>query len=169
MILSLQSRLEDGVRAAARDVLGAELPTLSFQYPPRLAMGDLALTAPFDLAKSLRQAPRAVVQAAAMFTLAAALLPDTVGFAAGYVTHVAALGLVRSAALVDYAPWTSQSVVTPIWWLIAAYYVSCCLLWWRRLLRIGVAGLVCALTLMLMPPSCARPRRSPVRACHPGA
>jgi competence protein ComEC len=103
-----------------------------------------------------------VVQAAAMFTLAAASAPESVGFAAGYVTHVAALGLVRSAGLVDFAPWTSQSVVTPMWWLIAAYYVSCCLVW-RRLWRIGVAGLACTVTLMLMPPACARPV-SPPRA-----
>jgi arginyl-tRNA synthetase len=73
MILSLQSRLEDGVRAAARDVLGAELPPVSFQYPPRPAMGDLALTAPFDLARSLRQPPRAIAEKLAP---ALAALPD---------------------------------------------------------------------------------------------
>jgi arginyl-tRNA synthetase len=73
MILSLQSRLEDGVRAAAREVLGADVPAASFQYPPRLAMGDLALTAPFDLAKTLRQSPRAIAEKLAP---ALATLPD---------------------------------------------------------------------------------------------
>src|SRR5262245_213217 len=62
MILSLLSRIEGGVRVAARETLGAELPAVSFQYPPRLAMGDLALTAPFDLARSLRQSPRAIAE-----------------------------------------------------------------------------------------------------------
>jgi arginyl-tRNA synthetase len=62
MILSLQSRLQDGVRAAARDVLGAELGALSFQYPPRIELGDLALTAAFDLAKALRQSPRSIAE-----------------------------------------------------------------------------------------------------------
>ncbi len=102
-----------------------------------------------------------VVQAAAMVTLVAAPAPDRVGFAAGYVTHVAAVGLVRSASLVDFAPWTSQSVVTPMWWLIAAYYGFCCLLLRPRWWRIGVTGVACAVTLMLMPPPFARPVSSP--------
>jgi arginyl-tRNA synthetase len=68
MILDLQSRLTDAVRAAARRAFGegVELPSLSFQYPPRLSLGDLALTASFDLAKSLRRKPRDIaVQLAA--------------------------------------------------------------------------------------------------------
>jgi arginyl-tRNA synthetase len=60
MILDWQSRLSDAVRAAARRAEGAELPAVSFQYPPRLELGDLALTAPFDLARSLRRNPREV-------------------------------------------------------------------------------------------------------------
>jgi competence protein ComEC len=104
-----------------------------------------------------------VVQLAAMFTLATASAPENVGFAAGYVTHVAALGLVSSAGLVDFAPWTSQSVVTPMWWLMAAYYGACCLVLLRRWWLIGVAGLAFTVTLMLMPPAFARPV-SPPRA-----
>jgi competence protein ComEC len=102
-----------------------------------------------------------VVQAAAMFTLATASAPESVGFAAGYVTHVAALGLVRSAGLVDFAPWTSQAVVTPMWWLMAAYYGACCLVLLRRWWLIGVAGLACTVTLMLMAPSFVRPLAPP--------
>ncbi|HEY2941931.1 MAG TPA: arginine--tRNA ligase [Vicinamibacteria bacterium] len=60
MILPLQARLADAVRAAARSAFGAELGELSFQYPPRLEMGDLALTAPFDLARTLRRKPREI-------------------------------------------------------------------------------------------------------------
>ncbi|HET8647074.1 MAG TPA: arginine--tRNA ligase, partial [Vicinamibacteria bacterium] len=73
MILSLQSRIQDGVRAAARSVLAAELGAVSFQYPPRLELGDLALTAPFDLARTLRQPPRAIAERLAP---ALAALPD---------------------------------------------------------------------------------------------
>ena len=102
-----------------------------------------------------------VVQAAAMFTLATAAAPDDVGFAAGYLTHLAALGLVRSAALVDFASWTSQSVVTPMWWVMAAYYGACCLVLLRRWWLIGVAGLACTVTLMLVPPPFARPVSPP--------
>jgi arginyl-tRNA synthetase len=60
MILDLQSRLSDAVRAAALRTEGAALPGVSFQYPPRLELGDLALTAPFDLARSLRRNPREI-------------------------------------------------------------------------------------------------------------
>jgi competence protein ComEC len=102
-----------------------------------------------------------VVQAGAMFTLAAAPAPESVGNAAGYVTHLAASGLVRSAGLVDFARWTSQSVVTPPWSLIAAYYGSCGLLLWRRAWRIGVAGLAGTVALMLVPPPFARPIAPP--------
>ena len=62
MILDLQRRLGDDVRAAAKAAFGAELATVSFQYPPRLELGDLALTAPFDLAKTLRRKPREIAE-----------------------------------------------------------------------------------------------------------
>src|SRR5262249_47156819 len=35
---------------------------VSFQYPPRVELGDLALTAPFDLAKTLRRKPREIAE-----------------------------------------------------------------------------------------------------------
>lgn len=60
MILALQSRLADLVRTAVRDALGAEVEAVDFQYPPRLALGDLALTAPFELARTLRRSPREI-------------------------------------------------------------------------------------------------------------
>ncbi|HEY3121785.1 MAG TPA: arginine--tRNA ligase [Vicinamibacteria bacterium] len=58
MILRLQSRLAHATRDAVRAAYGVELASVTFQYPPRLEMGDLALTAPFDLARTLRQKPR---------------------------------------------------------------------------------------------------------------
>jgi arginyl-tRNA synthetase len=58
MILDLQARLADSVRACARSAFDVELNGIAFQYPPRAELGDLALTAPFDLAKSLKAKPR---------------------------------------------------------------------------------------------------------------
>ena len=49
---------------------------------------------------------------------ASAPLPDT-------SRTSAASGLVRSAGLVDLAPWLSRDVLPPAWWLVAAYYASC--------------------------------------------
>jgi len=50
------------VRSAARTAFDIPLESVSFQYPPRVDLGDLALTAPFDLAKSLRRKPRDIAE-----------------------------------------------------------------------------------------------------------
>ena len=68
MLLEWQSLLADAVRSAVRASFDTTLDTVSFQYPPRVEMGDLALTAPFDLAKTLRRKPRDIAE-----TLAGAL------------------------------------------------------------------------------------------------
>jgi arginyl-tRNA synthetase len=65
MILDFQARLAVAVKDVVRRELGAELASVSFQYPPRAEMGDLALTAPFDLAKQLRRKPREIAEALA--------------------------------------------------------------------------------------------------------
>jgi len=65
MILDWQRRLGSGTQAAAKAAFGAELPTVAFQYPPRIELGDLALTAPFDLARSLKRKPREIAEALA--------------------------------------------------------------------------------------------------------
>jgi arginyl-tRNA synthetase len=62
MILDWQSRLAGTVRAAARSAFDLDLPEVAFQYPPRVELGDLALTAPFDLAKTLRRKPREIAE-----------------------------------------------------------------------------------------------------------
>ncbi len=63
MILDLQGRLSHGIQEAVRAAFGVELPAVAFQYPPRTELGDLALTAPFDLAKALRRKPREIAEA----------------------------------------------------------------------------------------------------------
>jgi arginyl-tRNA synthetase len=62
MILFVHSQLGEAVRAAARSAFDADLADISFQYPPRAEMGDLALTAPFDLARTLRRKPREIAE-----------------------------------------------------------------------------------------------------------
>ena len=62
MILHVHSQLGEAVRAAARAAFDADLASVAFQYPPRAELGDLALTAPFDLAKALRQKPRDIAE-----------------------------------------------------------------------------------------------------------
>ena len=60
MILDIQKNLSDSVRAAVRAAFDVPLGAITFQYPPRAEHGDLAVTAPFDLAKTLRRKPREV-------------------------------------------------------------------------------------------------------------
>jgi arginyl-tRNA synthetase len=62
MLGELRSRLEEAVQDAVRRAFAAEAGRVSFQYPPRVEMGDLALTAPFDLAKTLRRKPREIAE-----------------------------------------------------------------------------------------------------------
>jgi arginyl-tRNA synthetase len=65
VILEAQQDLSTAVRDAARAAFDVELESVSFQYPPRVELGDLALTAPFDLAKTLRRKPREIAEALA--------------------------------------------------------------------------------------------------------
>jgi arginyl-tRNA synthetase len=62
VILEVQERLAHAARSAARAAFDVDLEEVSFQYPPRVDLGDLALTAPFDLAKRLRRKPRDVAE-----------------------------------------------------------------------------------------------------------
>jgi arginyl-tRNA synthetase len=55
VILDIQQRLSGAVRDAARSAFDVDLADVSFQYPPRVELGDLALTAPFDRAKRVRR------------------------------------------------------------------------------------------------------------------
>ena len=104
----------------------------------------------------------AVAQAAAMCTLAVSVGPEYLAYACGYVTHVASSYLVRSAAWVDYIPWTSQLVAAPPWWLMTAYYAACCALLSRRYWRLGLCGIGCAAGLMFAVPSFALPVPPPL-------
>jgi competence protein ComEC len=95
----------------------------------------------------------AVAQAAAMCTLAASAIAARLADYFGYITHVAARGLVRSAELVDVAPWVSRDIPAPAWWLVCAYYAFCAVLLTRRHTRIGAMGVAAAAALMLAAPA----------------
>jgi arginyl-tRNA synthetase len=65
MMLDLHARLAATIQEVVRKSLGVELQAVTFQYPPRTDLGDLALTAPFDLAKALKRKPREIAEALA--------------------------------------------------------------------------------------------------------
>src|SRR5437870_7888745 len=61
MILPIQQRVHDAIEDAVRRQLGlAEVPAFAIETPPSRALGDLAVTVAFQLARTLRKAPRAI-------------------------------------------------------------------------------------------------------------
>jgi arginyl-tRNA synthetase len=63
MILPIQRRVHDAIEEAARRQFGiADVPAFAVETPPSRALGDLAVTLAFQLARTLRKAPRAIAQ-----------------------------------------------------------------------------------------------------------
>ena len=61
MILNVQQKLHDQVADAIRRHFGvADVPSFTIEVPPNRALGDLAVTVAFQLARSLRKAPKAI-------------------------------------------------------------------------------------------------------------
>jgi competence protein ComEC len=91
-----------------------------------------------------------VVQVGGLLVLLLALVHPAAAHAAAWVPHLAAEGLVRSAALVDHAPWLTWRVPPPPWWLMGSYYVLGLLWlarhrlfrWMPRVERLATAGLL---------------------------
>ena len=63
MILNVQRHVHDAISDAIRRQFGvADLPPFAIEVPPNRALGDLAVTVAFQLARTLRKAPRAIAQ-----------------------------------------------------------------------------------------------------------
>jgi competence protein ComEC len=75
-----------------------------------------------------------------MTVVPAALLSERLASAAGWMAHIGAAGLVRSADLVQFAPALTWRVAPPSWVAIVAYYGAGAVWWtlWRQ--RLAGAG-----------------------------
>src|SRR5438445_12563133 len=63
MMLPIQQRVYEAVRSAVqRQFAVADVPAFAVEVPPNRALGDLAVTVAFQLARTLRKAPRAIAQ-----------------------------------------------------------------------------------------------------------
>jgi arginyl-tRNA synthetase len=63
MILTVQQQVHDQVAAAIRAQFGlTDVPAFAIEVPPNRALGDLAVTAAFQLARTLRKAPKVIAQ-----------------------------------------------------------------------------------------------------------
>ena len=65
MILPFHDALRTRLQTVLHELYGLDpstLPPLAIQYPPNRELGDLAITVAFELAKTLRKAPRIIAQ-----------------------------------------------------------------------------------------------------------
>jgi arginyl-tRNA synthetase len=62
MILNLQRQVHDKVSAAIRRHFNVDVPPFAVEAPPARALGDLAVPVAFQLARTLRKAPKAIAQ-----------------------------------------------------------------------------------------------------------
>jgi arginyl-tRNA synthetase len=63
MILSVQQQVQQQLTEAVRRQYGIkDMPPFAIEVPPNRALGDLAVTAAFQLARTLRKPPRAIAQ-----------------------------------------------------------------------------------------------------------
>ena len=63
MILSVQRHVHDAIAGAIRQHFGvADVPPFAVEVPPTRTLGDLAVPVAFQLARTLRKAPRAIAQ-----------------------------------------------------------------------------------------------------------
>src|SRR3954466_4261380 len=63
MILPVQRLVHDAVAAAVCRQFGlADVPAFAIEVPPNRALGDLAVTVAFQLARTLRKAPKIIAQ-----------------------------------------------------------------------------------------------------------
>src|SRR5436853_7635873 len=63
MILTVQRQVHDHIADAVRRIFGvADVPAFAVEVPPNRALGDLAVTVAFQLARTLRKPPRTIAQ-----------------------------------------------------------------------------------------------------------
>ena len=125
------------VRAAAL-MLGASVATEALLFPigavvfSRVTFAGLALN---FLAIPLMS----VAQIAGMAVIPASVLSADAAAACGWVAHIGADGLVRSADLVRFAPASTWRVAAPTMPVVIAYYAALAIAWtlWRRAREAG--------------------------------
>ena len=108
-----------------------------------------------------------IAQVAGLLAAGVSLGSERAGLAVAYGAHLAALGIVESARLVDVLPWLSWRVASPGLLLIVGYYLG----WWillqrgaRRVVRQGGVGLVVTTAALILGGPIGLPKVAP--ACR---
>ncbi len=152
--------------AMAAATLSAELAILpvSAAVFSRVTFAGLALNfAAIPLMTVVQGASMATLGTAPLAWIGGARVADLAAQLSGWLTHLAASWLVRSARLVDLAPWLSRDVLPPAWGLVSAYYAAA-IVWLAatRFARAGMAGMAaCAALILAGVPALARDSASP--------
>ncbi|MEO8521714.1 MAG: DNA internalization-related competence protein ComEC/Rec2, partial [Acidobacteriota bacterium] len=152
--------------AMAAATLSAELAILpvSAAVFSRVTFAGLALNfAAIPLMTVVQGASMATLGTAPLAWIGGARMADLAAQLSGWLTHLAASWLVRSARLVDLAPWLSRDVLPPAWGLVSAYYAAA-IVWLAatRFARAGMAGMAaCAALILAGVPALARDSASP--------
>lgn len=94
-----------------------------------------------------------IVQIGGLVVAGAPAWAEPIARAAAVVVEVSAAALLRSAAIVDAAPWLAHDVAPPAWWLIAAYYVAALALRFARGTGAAVSCYVLTAMLLLASPT----------------
>jgi competence protein ComEC len=131
--MQLQPSFAAAARSAARAMLVASAAAELLLFP----VGALAFSrvTVAGLALNFVAIPlMAVAQIAGMAVVPAALLSTALASWPGWVAHIGAAGLVRSADLVTVAPMLTWRVAPPPWTAVVLYYSAGALCWalWRR-------------------------------------
>ena len=109
MLAPIRAALSDALRAAAREKLGADVERVVLERPPKLALGDLACPVAFDLAKTLKKAPRAIAAELARAVRLPAGVREAQVEGAGYLNFFLDRGPVIRALLEGPAPAPARS------------------------------------------------------------
>jgi arginyl-tRNA synthetase len=110
MILSVQRRVHDAIADAIRRQFGVtDVPAFTVDVPPTRALGDLAVTVAFQLARTLRKAPRAIAEELARSVAEIPGVTRIVAAPNGYLN----LNLDRPAFLIDRVRNSVQRVAAP--------------------------------------------------------
>src|SRR5262245_60768625 len=62
MLLDLHARLKDSLRSMIRSLWGIEPPDIVLNQTPKIEFGELATPVPFELARALKKAPKAIAE-----------------------------------------------------------------------------------------------------------
>jgi competence protein ComEC len=107
-----------------------------------------------------------IIQAAGLVAVLLVRPAPPLAAAAGWIAHAGTIGLLRSAALVDAAPWLLIDVAAPAWWTIACWYAGWTGVFFahRRSIRLASAALV---AVAAVPVAAGAPAARQVRVAPP--